>query len=66
MSGTSHTLIPLKAKALREAGIPLSVWTLRDWRKRGRNLNLFTKLGRRVFLILEEWEHFVRKNRGAK
>jgi len=58
------TLIPLREEDLKRAGIPFKVDTLRKWRTRGQNLQIFTKLGGRVFIIAEEWEKFVRKNAG--
>ena len=42
-------------------GVPLSVWTLRDWRKLGRHPEIFVKLGKRVFLVLEKWNELVEK-----
>ncbi len=61
----SYTLIPLTDGAgLKEAGVLLSPWTLRKWRKEGRYPELFTKVGRRVFLILENWEKLVQKGIG--
>ena len=59
-----YTLIPLKKEALMEAGIPISVWTLKDWRKSGRNPEIFTKIGRRVFLVKERWNRLVEKGIG--
>ncbi len=60
-SKSRYTLIPLTQEALDDAGIPLSVWTLRDWRKYGRHPEIFVKLGRRVFLVLEKWNALIEK-----
>lgn len=60
-SKSRYTLVPLVREALSNAGIPLSPWTLREWRKIGRHPEIFVKLGRRVFLVLEKWEKLVEK-----
>jgi hypothetical protein len=61
----SYTLLSLTdERALKEAGVVLSPWTLRQWRKTGRHPELFVKVGRRVFLVLENWQKLVEKGVG--
>ena len=61
----SYTLLSLTdEKALKEAGVVLSPWTLRQWRKTGKHPELFVKVGRRVFLVLENWQKLVEKGLG--
>ena len=60
----SFTLIPLKNEALAEAGIPLKASTFRKWRKRRKNMKIFTKVGGKVFVIKERWDELVKKGVG--
>ncbi len=60
-----YTLISLTDEdGLKEAGVPVSPWTLRKWRREGRYPELFTKVGKRVFLVLENWQKLVQKGIG--
>ncbi len=60
-----YTLISLTdEEELKEAGISVSPWTLRKWRREGRYPELFTKVGKRVFLVLENWQKLVQKGIG--
>jgi len=63
--GRSLTLLALTDREkLKESGVLLSPWTLREWRKKGKHPELFTKVGRRVFLVLENWQKLVQKGIG--
>jgi hypothetical protein len=60
----SLTLIPLKNEDLAEAGIPFKANTLRGWRKRRKNMKIFTKVEGKVFVIKEKWDELVKKGIG--
>ncbi len=56
-------LIPLKNEELQKAGIPFKAQTLYKWRKEKRNLQIFVKIGGRVFVNAEEWEKLIEEAR---
>ncbi len=56
-------LIRIEDEELRRAGIPFKASTLYRWRKDKRNLEIFVKVGGRVFVDSEAWEKFVEKAR---
>ena len=60
----SLTLIPLKNEDLAKAGIPFKAGTLRGWRKRRKNMKIFTKVEGKVFVIKEKWDELVKKGIG--
>jgi len=60
----SWTLIPMKDEDLQRHGIPVKVHTLYGWRKKRKHMEIFTKVGRRVFIVKEKWDKFVEKGFG--
>ena len=53
-------------KALKEAGIHFSKGTLYNWRSKKKNLELFKKVGGKVFLDIDAYEKWIRQQEGNK
>ena len=61
---SNFTLIPLNDNSLAEAGIPLKAETFYKWRKQRKHLQIFTKIGGRVFIVRQKWNLFIQKGMG--
>lgn len=60
IDGREVRLVPLNCRALEEAGIPFSPNTLRAWARKGKYPSVFTKVGGRVYVKLEEWQRVMK------
>ena len=54
-------LVALKDEELEKAGIKFKAKTLRHWRYQRKNMQLFRKIGGKVFLETKEWEKLIKQ-----
>jgi len=56
-------IVNLKAKDLKEAGIPFTVRTLYKWHSTGEHPELFLKLGKKLCIDMKAWNNWIESAR---
>ena len=59
-------LVKLDNHELKKAGIPFSKYTLYTWRRDKKNLEIFKKVGGKVFIDLDAFEKWVEKQNNSR